>query len=67
MNGFTARITGSVSGGALKSAKFTSLGGYEWRIYDVPGCNDCSAGKANGITFTGSLILDSKLPPDLPK
>jgi hypothetical protein len=65
-NGFTARITGSVSGGALKSAKFKSLGGYEWAIHDVPGCSDCSSGKARGTTLTGSLIADAKLPPDLP-
>jgi hypothetical protein len=55
--GFTGRIQGKMKGGILTSATIKSLGGFEW-----------SAPRgAAGVTVTGSLIPESKLPPDIPK
>ena len=58
--GFTARIQGKTKNGVLTSATIKSLGGYEWKW-------DIEEDKATGVTITGSLIPESKLPPDLPK
>jgi hypothetical protein len=55
--GFTGRIQGKMKGGILTSATIKSLGGFEWRA---------GAGVA-GVTVTGSLIPESKLPPGIPK
>ena len=54
--GFTARIQGKMKKGILTSATIKSLGGFEWDVY----------GGAAGVTVTGSLIPESKLPPDIP-
>jgi len=56
--GFTARVQGKTKGGTLTSATLKSLAGFEW---------DANKGRAGGITIAGSLISESKLPPDLPK
>ena len=56
--GFTGRIQGKMKGGILTSATIKSLGGFEW---------DAPAKEAAGVTITGSLIPESKLPPDIPK
>ncbi len=54
--GFTGRIQGKMKKGILTSATIKSLGGFEWDVY----------GGAAGVTVTGSLIPESKLPPDIP-
>jgi len=59
--GFTGRIKGKMKGGILTSATITSLGGFEWNIWNIYGTG------AAGVTVTGSLIPESKLPPDIPK
>ncbi len=55
--GFTARVQGKTKGGSLTTASVKGLGGVEW---------DFGKGRAGGVTITGSLIPESKLPPDLP-
>jgi len=55
--GFTGRIQGKMKGGILTSATIKSLGGFEWNAPRV----------AAGVTVTGSLIPESKLPPGIPK
>ena len=57
--GFTARIQGKMKNGVLTSATFRSLGGCEWEW-------DTEEDMATGVTITGSLIPESKLPPDIP-
>jgi hypothetical protein len=56
--GFTGRIQGKMKGGILTSAIIKSLGGFEW---------DVDGKEAAGVTVTGSLIPESKLPPGIPK
>jgi hypothetical protein len=62
---FTVRITGKASGGILKSATFKTLGGFGWEKNQ----NDSDPRKswAGGLTITGSLISESKLPSWVPK
>ena len=64
--GFTARITGKQSKGILKSATFKTLGGYSYSRSSDPILNPRSA-EAEGLTITGSLISESKLPSWVPK
>jgi hypothetical protein len=54
--GFTGRIQGKMKKGILTSATIKSLGGFEWNV----------PRGAAGVTVTGSLIPESKLPPDIP-
>ncbi len=63
--GFTARITGKGSIETLKNATFKTLGGYSWEKSSDPVSNprDCIVG---GVTITGTLISESKLPPWVP-
>jgi hypothetical protein len=62
---FTVRITGKASGGILKSATFKTLGGFGWdkNQYD----SDPRKSWAGGLTITGTLISESKLPSWVPK
>jgi len=60
--GATFYIKGTISKGALKSATLKSLGAYQWD-YDY-GDGGVYVG---GMTVKGSLIPESKLPPDLPR
>jgi len=62
---FIARITGKESEGILKSAKFKTVGGFYWERSSDPILNPRSS-KAGGITITGSLIAESKLPSWIP-
>lgn len=55
--GFTGRIQGKMKGEILTSATIKSLGGFEWNV----------PVSASGVTVTGSLIPESKLPPGIPK
>ena len=64
--GFIARITGKQSAGILKSATFKTLGGYSYSRSSDPILNPRSA-EAEGLTITGSLISESKLPSWVPK
>lgn len=64
--GFTARITGKESKGTLKSATFKTLGGYSYARSSDPILNPRNS-KAEGLTITGSLISESKLPSWVPK
>jgi hypothetical protein len=64
--GFIARITGKQSTGTLKSATFKTLGGYSYTRSSDPILNPRSA-EAEGLTITGSLISESKLPSWVPK
>ena len=59
--GFTGRIQGKMKAGVLTSATIKSLGGFEWNVWNV-----VPQGVA-GVTVTGSLIPESKLPPGIPK
>jgi hypothetical protein len=60
---FTARITGKESGEILKSATFKTMGGTSWKKSQF----DPRSGKEGGLTLTGSLIPESKLPSWVPK
>jgi len=64
--GFTARITGKESQGALKSATFKTLGGYAYTRSSDPILNPRNS-EADGVTITGGLISESKLPAWLSK
>ncbi len=64
--GFTARITGKESAGTLKSATAKTLGGYSYTRSDDPVLSPRN-GRAEGLTITGSLIPESKLPSWVPK
>jgi len=64
--GFTARITGKGSIEALKSAAFKTLGGYSWQKSSDPISNPRDS-IVGGLTITGALISESKLPPWVPK
>jgi len=55
---FAARITGTKKGEGLKTAKFTTLGGFNTGVDET---------LAQSLSFTGKLIPESKLPPDMPK
>jgi hypothetical protein len=61
---FTFLIQGKMSQGSLASAKMKSLGATQWIVKSTSGEEYYRAG---GYTFTGSLIPESKLPPDIPK
>jgi hypothetical protein len=61
--GFVLRIRGKESKGILKSAKFKTMGGFYWEKSQ----NFPDNGLAGGITITGSLIAESKLPSWVPK
>ena len=64
--GFIGRITGKQSTGILKSATFKTLGGYSYARSSDPILNPRSA-EAEGLTITGTLIAESKLPSWVPK
>ena len=63
---FNARIAGKESEGILKSAKFKTMGGFYWERSSDPILAPRNS-KAGGITITGSLIAESKLPSWVPK
>jgi hypothetical protein len=64
--GFTARITGKESKGTLRSATFKTLGGYSYARSSDPILTPRNS-SAEGLTITGSLISESKLPSWVPK
>ena len=64
--GFTARITGKESVGAWKSATVKTIGGYSYARSGDPILSPRN-GRAEGLTITGSLIPESKLPSWVPK
>jgi len=60
--GFIARIRGKESKGTLKSATFKTLGGYTHARSSI----NPRISMAEGLTITGSLISESKLPFSVP-
>jgi len=56
--GFSARVTGKLSKGVLKSATFKSLGGFSWE----QNLSLNSEYFASGFSISGSLVDSSKLP-----